>query len=446
MFRASPWISYDPSNTSRTDEELQPSSDTFRYSYHMSDDVDMDAPQISTLREEDSPPPAPVRTSKFRVKLLVNENKGVPSSSPSKQGTGETEEEEEEEEEDQLIDDDDDLRPMQRTTSHGSLSAASGRAPAKRKQAPKRPKKEKVPGSKGRTKSQEGQGHAADSHMGLHEVPPPMPQMHEWDPISGGSTTPSISSPGKKRPGPKKGSTRGRGRGITKTSSVRSNPMPIPHVDDGDTMSVSEIYPGTAPSSPGPQDDELDRLSISGHVPPTLDDFGLENVPLPLYPLPNKPFPVQPPIKIGTGFAPVLPLDKSGKKVRHWRQAQREIRGIAGGRWFIRSWVGDKESELSGSNAERAAPLHLAPEAATLALPKLAALALQGHSSSGKSSPKGKGVVGVAAMSTAASSRSASAVPDLHVPREPSKMRTTVAYSREPSPSEAADPMEVMQS
>ncbi|KZT27544.1 hypothetical protein NEOLEDRAFT_95267 [Neolentinus lepideus HHB14362 ss-1] len=439
MFRASPWISYDPSNTGRNDEELQPNSDSFRYSYHMSEDVDMDAPQISTLREEDSPPP--VRTSKFRVKLLVNENKGAPSSSPSKQTTGESEEEEEEEEEDQLIDDDDDVKPMQSSASHGSLPAA--RNSAKRKQAPKRPKKEKAPAPKGRTKSQEG--YVVDSHIAGHELPLPMPQMHEWDSISVGSTTPSIATPVKKKPGPKKGSTRGRGRGITKTSSARSNPLPLPHVDDGETL--SEIYPGTAPSSPGPQEDELDHLSISGHVLPTLEEFGLENVPLPLYPLPNKPFPVQPPVKVGTGFAPVLPLDKTGKKVRHWRQAQREIRGIAGGRWFIRSWVGDKDSELLGSSAEKAAPLHLAPEAATLALPKLSALALQGHSSSGKAGPKGKGMSAAAALSTAASSRSASAVPDLHVPREPSKMRTSVAaYSREASPSEAAEPMDLVQS
>lgn len=46
-----------------------------------------------------------------------------------------------------------------------------------------------------------------------------------------------------------------------------------------------------------------------------------------------------------TGLAPVIPLDRSGKKARSWRVANREIRGIAGGRWFARSWVGEKDSD-----------------------------------------------------------------------------------------------------
>jgi hypothetical protein len=33
--------------------------------------------------------------------------------------------------------------------------------------------------------------------------------------------------------------------------------------------------------------------------------------------------------------------------VRHWREANREIRGIAGGRWFAKTWVGDKESQFA---------------------------------------------------------------------------------------------------
>jgi len=56
---------------------------------------------------------------------------------------------------------------------------------------------------------------------------------------------------------------------------------------------------------------------------------------------------VQLPPKIPTGFAPQMPLDKSGRKVRHWREANREIRGIAGGRWLARTWVGEKESDFA---------------------------------------------------------------------------------------------------
>ncbi|KAJ3884100.1 hypothetical protein GG344DRAFT_71587 [Lentinula edodes] len=38
-------------------------------------------------------------------------------------------------------------------------------------------------------------------------------------------------------------------------------------------------------------------------------------------------------------FAPNIILDRSGTKVRYWRIAKREIRGIGGGRWFAQGWV-----------------------------------------------------------------------------------------------------------
>ncbi len=120
------------------------------------------------------------------------------------------------------------------------------------------------------------------------------------------------------------------------------------------------------------------------------DDMNLDGVPLPAYPLPSKPFPVHPPVKIGSGFAPIIPVDKSGKKARHWRQANREIRGIAGGRWFTKSWIGDKESEFATANAAaQAAALHSTTQAIserenisglpTVALPKLAGMSISGR-------------------------------------------------------------------
>lgn len=129
------------------------------------------------------------------------------------------------------------------------------------------------------------------------------------------------------------------------------------------THASSIAYAATAASSPAAHDDHspepIDILShphtISIAPAPPLDDINLEGIPLPSYPLPSKPFPVQPPQKIGSGFAPVIPLDKSGKKVRHWRQANREVRGIAGGRWFTKSWIGEKESEYSSAAAAAAA-------------------------------------------------------------------------------------------
>jgi len=76
-------------------------------------DVDMVTPQISTLRDEETPPPQPVPTrGKFRVNLLVGERIGAAqaSSSGSRKPDVESEDEEEQDEleEDQLIDDDDD--------------------------------------------------------------------------------------------------------------------------------------------------------------------------------------------------------------------------------------------------------------------------------------------------------------------------------------------------
>jgi len=84
----------------------------------MDDDVDMDAPQISTLHEDATPPPP--RGSKLKVKLkLVGDKKGKGKSSPPgvpaaarksvprNQTQPQSEEEvDEEDEEDQLIDDD----------------------------------------------------------------------------------------------------------------------------------------------------------------------------------------------------------------------------------------------------------------------------------------------------------------------------------------------------
>ena len=78
----------------------------------MTDDVDMDAPQISTLREETTPEPNPAK-SKVRVKLLMNDKAegSKAGSTSSKHGRAESDEDDnddDDEEEDQLIDDDDD--------------------------------------------------------------------------------------------------------------------------------------------------------------------------------------------------------------------------------------------------------------------------------------------------------------------------------------------------
>lgn len=179
-------------------------------------------------------------------------------------------------------------------------------------------------------------------------------------------------------------------------------------------------HAGTVPSSPAPIEartpdpepappqDSASAFASSNvggaPEPTTIED--IEGVPHPRYPLPTKPFQVQPPPKITTGYAPTTPLDRTKGKPRHWRPAHREIRGIAGGRWFARTWVGDKDSELA-----------TATEAA-LSLPKLPTLSISapgsGSRTPGKRRPKATD-----ANSTAASSRSVSAAPEGAAPAPP---------------------------
>lgn len=162
--------------------------------------------------------------------------------------------------------------------------------------------------------------------------------------------------------------------------------------------------------------------SASLLVPPPVDiDMNLEGIPIPVYPLPTKPFPVQPPPKIATGIAAPTVLDKSGKPVRRWRQANREIRGIAGGRWFTRAWIGDKESEFANAQAAASVAFQNATQAMLherdpmgvglggVLLPSLSAISLPG---TGKSTPRGKAAKAALGHVTAQSSRAASIVPE----------------------------------
>ena len=129
MFRASPWVTYDPP----ANQQLE--------LHEMDQDIDMDAPQISTLREEVTPPPLPKSASTAR--------RSKPSTKPRtadfptwprpvrKEPQTEEEFEEAEEEEDQLIDDDDDnMKPVPPAALSASRSGDYGskrKSPAKKK-------------------------------------------------------------------------------------------------------------------------------------------------------------------------------------------------------------------------------------------------------------------------------------------------------------------------
>ncbi|KAI6114891.1 hypothetical protein EV401DRAFT_1978653 [Pisolithus croceorrhizus] len=145
----------------------------------------------------------------------------------------------------------------------------------------------------------------------------------------------------------------------------------------------------TAPSSP---------LPMEGQEPGQSPGVGEAEQPLP--PTPEGPAEIAPlpiyPSSFKAGFASMLPLDRSGSKVRRWRVANREIRGIAGGRWFARSWAAAKRAEGD-----------------KIAIPKAVT----------SISAPSRGSAGI----SAAPSRSGSTVPDLHPTKAPTKMRNVVA-------------------
>jgi len=155
-------------------------------------------------------------------------------------------------------------------------------------------------------------------------------------------------------------------------------------------------------------------------------------VPIPVYPLPTKPFPVQPPQKIVTGFASLIPLDKGGRKVRHWREAKREIRGIAGGRWLARTWVGDKDSEhasfVASNNSQPKATEDKA-SVGSVTLPKLSSVSISAPASLKALSRLKASSKSGSAVTSAAPSRAPSAIPESQsIPstsavRAPTKMR-----------------------
>ncbi|KAG6336234.1 hypothetical protein ID866_2853 [Astraeus odoratus] len=371
----------------------------------MDEDVDMEAPEISTLRVENTPPPA---RTKFRVKLLVGDKKGkgsssssnIPATSRKVAQSGPTpvqsdEDIEEEDEEDQLIDDDDDeppasAPPAAATTTASTLAGTKRKAPAK----------------KSRPRKSEKQDKDADKVA---------PERAANEP--GTSAAAPEKAPKKKAPA-RKAPAASRAKGKTAKASTT---LTVPTEDD---KAMSDALTITAPSSPlpneaqeGGQSHQSPAADEAAPTRPPTPDVPVESAPLPVYPLPSKPFPVQPPPKIGTGFAPMLPIDRSGIKVRRWRVANREIRGIAGGRWFARSWVGDKESDFAA--AASAKPT----EGDKIAIPKSVTSISAPVSGKGGKAKVARGSAGI----SAAPSRAGSIVPELHTTKAPTKMRNVVA-------------------
>ncbi|KAJ7431730.1 hypothetical protein B0H11DRAFT_2217976 [Mycena galericulata] len=382
-------------------------------------DVDMDAPQISTLHQEDSPPP-PQR----RVKLLVKDTRDGGQASSSRKRALSDDDELEEDEEDELIDDEDVVPsivvPPVAPSSSAADSSAKRKAPSKRKPR-KSEKKIAEEERKSKEKIMQAGAPSLAPTMTWFEVQATKAHQHvgQMGTLDVGHVPPvSIVSldPGSSKPAPKKKAA----RKPPAVPRVRAKPGPKPKavllpVPPEDTDVISEAgYSVTAASSPvtahfegNTPEPETFPPYINGPLgeePP----INLQEVALPQYPLPIKPFSVQPPQKINTGFAPVLPLDRSGAKVRHWRPVNREIRGIAGGRWFTRTWVGEKESPLALAMASGD------KQSSSVALPKLPSMSI---SAPVANKPKARATKNSSSLAaSAAPSRSSSAVP--------SKMRT----------------------
>ncbi|PBL00347.1 hypothetical protein ARMGADRAFT_1159693 [Armillaria gallica] len=367
----------------------------------MDEDVDMDAPQISTLREEVTPPP-PQRTG-IRVKLVVGKkNAGPTVTVPSKRPHTEDEADEDEDQEDQLIDDDDDVNAKPSKAPPRPVEATPKRkAPVKRKakKTEKKSSEEKqekpVPPPPPPSLPEEG---VDLNHISLTVAPPVEP-------------APAPPKAVKKKPAAKKAPVKPK---VTKPPKVKNV---LPQLADDASVLSEGGFTGTAASSPVTTHFANSPEPELGDAP--VEEINIDTLLLPVYPLPTKPFPVQPPPKISTGFAPVMPLDRSGKKVRVWRVANREIRGIAGGRWFAHAWVGEKDSEYAGSKASEG-----------LTIPKVPAV----FPASGKGKGKGNKT-----LSLAGTSRSGSLVPEGPTvpPRTLTKMRN-MQFPPPPS-SEAGD-------
>jgi hypothetical protein len=182
-------------------------------------------------------------------------------------------------------------------------------------------------------------------------------------------------------------------------------------------------YSGMADSSPpmplADLDIEPDPLDLSlAHGDDLVESIAGQ--PLPAYPAPSRPFSVLPPPKMGSGFAPTLVLDRTRAPVRRWRPVVREVRGIAGGRWFARSWLGDKDSAFGALAAAPAEPLTYAPAKPRRGRGRGGAFGSSGTSRAGSLGPEGSVSAPV---------------------RAPTKMRTTVlAPELEGTPNEDFTP------
>ncbi|KAG5731183.1 hypothetical protein E4T56_gene5005 [Termitomyces sp. T112] len=397
----------------------------------MDQDIDMDAPEISTLKDEESPPPQPKASGSGRRTKTK-----APSAWPRprrKENLTDDEYDEVEEEEDQLIDDDEDelMKPVPVTALPNPTR--SGEVAKKRTSSKRKPRKSEKRIAEDERKAQEK---VMTNVSGRIDLAPTMTWFEATPSELLIDVKQSVNVSGQSKVATPKKTPKKLAKTRTKLAPTKlKTAMPLPD----DAAGLSEAHTGTAASSPvtaqfdaGSPEPEGAELTGSLVSIPLTEETNLENAPVPHYPLPTKPFPVQPAPKIPTGFAPVLSLDKSKKKVRHWRIARREIRGIAGGRWFTTTWVGEKESEYASS----------LPKPGEERLPGTAPPRLSAVSMSAPVKGKGKVKAVSSLAASTAPSRSGSSIPDVPTTnvRPQTKMRNIVAAPQSEGDSDLVTP------
>ncbi|KAH9920992.1 hypothetical protein B0H21DRAFT_712835 [Amylocystis lapponica] len=113
----------------------------------------------------------------------------------------------------------------------------------------------------------------------------------------------AVLPPPRKR-APAKGATAQ--RAIRKKTTKATKAAAAAARDDAESINSTGLaaYAGTAASSPPKPDISLPIATAPPPIP--LEDATFEGVPILIYPLPSKPFPVQPPVKIAGGMAPAV--------------------------------------------------------------------------------------------------------------------------------------------
>ncbi|KAF8899261.1 hypothetical protein BD779DRAFT_1487790 [Infundibulicybe gibba] len=361
MFRASPWVTYEPNQ-----QQTNPAS-----ANDMDDDLNnMDAPQISTLREEETPPPQRTSSSNKRAKVTKAKASEYSAWARPVHKTPNTEEEydDPEEEEDQLIDDDDD--ELMKPTPPSALQARMDLTLKKKASSKRKPRKTEKRVAEEERKAREKVLHATAASlaptMTCFEATPSETyedrvHLNPGNVVMNEQDAPKTMS-SKKKASPRKATAASVRVKVKVPPKPKATAIPI-HVED-----LAPMSEGTPASSPPAHFDA------------------------------NTP---EPENTDSTGFAPIIPLDRSLKKVR-----------IAGGRWFARSWVGEKDSDFAG--------------VWSVALPKLPTMSISapvaGRSGKSKASKANSSIA-----ASAVPSRDGSSVPDAVPPvgpvRAPTKMR-----------------------